>query len=179
MKRCEDPGHRRRHHVGQRPPSPPAARALGPVMAPAPADADHISRPGAVSGAVLRGARLSAGVSEADLAGAMGISESTVRAWECGSAPLASVPLPGLERLHGALADAGADPRLVADIEVAAWCDLVIAAIASGDDTSCLMADPLARNATFSELIAWSLAGVVPARYRPYAPPGPLIAGPA
>jgi hypothetical protein len=39
------------------------------------------------------------------------------------------------------------------------WWDLVIAAIAGGEDTSCLMADPLAREAAFSELPTWPGAG--------------------
>jgi transcriptional regulator with XRE-family HTH domain len=177
-KRCEDPNNRRRHHVSQRPSVPPAARLPDLTSMPRPA-ADHAARHGTVSGAVLRGARLSASLDEADLAGVLGIGESAVRGWERGSTPLASVRLPDLERLQAALNDVGAEPRLVADIEVAIWCDLVIAAIADGEDTSCLMADPMARKPAFSELLAWSVAGVIPARYRPYAAPGPLAAGPS
>ena len=126
---------------------------------------------------MLRGARLSAGASEAELAGAAGVTEGTIRGWECGSAPLASVLLPDIERLQDALVEAGADPHLVADIVTAAWCDLVILAIIDGEDTTCLMADPVTSEVAFSELLAWSLAGVIPTRYRPYAEPGPPLAG--
>jgi hypothetical protein len=179
MKRCEDPNRRRRHHVGQRPPSPLPARMSGAARVSVPSGADRVTRPGAISGAVLRGARLSAGVNEADLASVLGITVSDVREWEFGSAPLASIPLPDIERLQAALLDSGADPCLVSDIETGAWCDLVTMAIAGGDDTSCLMSDPLARKAAFSELIAWSVAGVIPARYRPYAASGPLLGEPS
>jgi hypothetical protein len=50
------------------------------------------------------------------------------------------LPFRDLERLKAALLEADAEPRLVADIEVAAWCDLVIAAITHNEDTSCLIA---------------------------------------
>lgn len=175
MKRCEDPAHRRRHHARHQFPAM-SARSQASVE-PTSALASQVGRPGAVSGAALRGARLSAGTGQAELASVLGVTESTIGSWERGSAPLASVPFPDLERLKAVLLEAGAGPRLVADIEVAAWCDLVIDAIAHGEDTSCLMADPLAREAAFSELLAWSLAGVIPARHRPYAAPGPLPAG--
>ncbi len=139
--------------------------------------ASHRSgRPGIVAGAVLRSARLSAGVSQASLAAAAGVGEETVRAWEAGSSPLASVPLPRIAALEASLNESGASPHLVADFGAAAWCDLVILAIADHEDTACLMADPVTKEVAFGELLAWCLAGDVPDRYRPYADPGPLLA---
>jgi hypothetical protein len=91
-----------------------------------------------------------------------------IREWEQGSSLLAAVPLPEVERLQTALRKAGAEPRLVADFAAAAWCDLVVAAMINDEDTTCLMADPLSRDAAFGELLLWSLAGHIPPRYQPY-----------
>ncbi|MGH3276862.1 MAG: helix-turn-helix domain-containing protein [Streptosporangiaceae bacterium] len=124
--------------------------------------------PGAVAGAVLRAARLSAGLTEARLAIAAGLPLKTIREWEEGSSPLAAVPLAEVERLEAALRKTGADPRVVADFTTAAWCDLVILAMINDEDTSCLMADPISRDVAFGELLLWSLAGHIPPRYQPY-----------
>jgi transcriptional regulator with XRE-family HTH domain len=134
--------------------------------------------PGAVAGAVLRAARLSAGPTEARLAIAAGLPLKTIREWEEGSSLLAAVPLPEVERLQAALRKAGADQRLVADFGAASWCDLVILAMINDEDTTCLMADPLSHEAAFGDLLLWSLGGHIPPRYRPYADPGPLVAEP-
>jgi transcriptional regulator with XRE-family HTH domain len=131
--------------------------------------------PGVVAGAVLRSARMSAGLSEAQLAASAGVSETAIHSWEDGSQPLADVAAPQMERLETALRAAGAEPRLVTDLAVAAWCDLVILAIASAEDPSCLLADPLAAEETFRELLAWSIADQPPARHQPYASPGRLL----
>ena len=128
-----------------------------------------------VAGAVLRSARRSARVSQARLAAACGVTENTIRAWENGSSPLASTPMPQVEAVIAALHDAGACRLLTADLIVAAWCDLVIAAVAASKDVTCLLADPIAAEDAFGELMAWCLEGRVPQRYRPYAATGPLI----
>lgn len=141
-----------------------------------PGETSHrVSPPGVVAGAVLRAARLSAGLSETLLAAAADVSEATIRSWEDGSQPMASVPAPQTERLEAALMAGGADPRLVTDLDAAAWCDLVILAIAGSEDAGCLLADPLAREDAFCELLAWAITGRPPARHRPYAAPGPLL----
>jgi transcriptional regulator with XRE-family HTH domain len=132
-----------------------------------------------VAGAVLRSARLSADLSQEDLAAITGVSAETIRAWEDGSSPLASVPLPHVEMLEASLRASGADPNLVMDLGVAAWCDLVILAIAHREDTTCLMADPIAVDPAFAELIAWCLTGHVPERHQPYVETGPLLTDPA
>lgn len=139
---------------------------------------DRGFRPGVVAGVVLRAARLSTGLTVARLAIAAGLPRKTIQEWEEGSSPLAAVPLPEVERLQAALRKAGAHPRLVADFSAASWCDLVILAMINDEDTTCLMADPLSREAAFGELLLWSLGGHIPPRYRPYADPGPLVAEP-
>jgi transcriptional regulator with XRE-family HTH domain len=128
---------------------------------------------------VLRCARLSAGISRAELAVTTGVSAQKVQSWEEGSSLLASVPLPRIAALATSLRRTDASARLVADLETAAWCDLVLLAIADHEDTACLMADPITRETAFGELLAWCLAGHVPERYQPYADQGPLLTSPA
>jgi transcriptional regulator with XRE-family HTH domain len=130
---------------------------------------------GPVAGAVLRSARRSARISQARLATASGMAEKTVQAWENGSSPLAAVPMPQIGALIDALLEAGACRPLTADLTVAAWCDLIIAAIAAGEDVACLLADPLTADGSFGELMTWCLEGRVPQRYLPYATSGPLV----
>ena len=134
--------------------------------------------PGVVAGAVLRAARLSAGMTEARLAMAANLPLNDVRGWEEGSSLLAAVPLSEIERLQAALREAGAEPRLVADFAAAAWCDLVVVAMINDEDTTCLMADPLSRDVAFGELLLWSLADHIPPRYQPYVKPGTLLRKP-
>jgi DNA-binding transcriptional regulator YiaG len=133
------------------------------------------ARYGSVAGAVLRSARRSAHISQARLAAACGAIEKTVRAWESGSSPLATVPMPQIAALIDALLDAGACRPLTADLTVASWCDLVITAIGAGEDTTCLLADPITADGAFGELMTWCLEGRVPQRYLPYAITGPLV----
>jgi transcriptional regulator with XRE-family HTH domain len=79
----------------------------------------HSSRPGIVAGAVLRSARLSADLSQDELTAITGVSEEAIGAWEDGSSPLASAPLPHVEMLEASLRASGADPNLVMDLGVA------------------------------------------------------------
>lgn len=131
--------------------------------------------PGVVAGTVLRVARCSAGLSATRLAAAAGVSESTVRSWEDGSSPLAYEPIHQIERIENELQAADADQQFIADIAVAAWCDVVLQNLADGDDTDCLLADPLAHEAIFGELLIWSIADQPPARYRDRAEPRRLL----
>jgi transcriptional regulator with XRE-family HTH domain len=135
----------------------------------------HSGRPGIVAGALLHSARLSAGLSQENLAAMTGVSRGTIRGWEEGSSSLASVPLPRVATLEASLGASGADPNLVADLGVAAWCDLVILAVAQHEDITCLTADPIAADPIFAELLAWCLTGHVPERHQPYAETGPLL----
>lgn len=130
---------------------------------------------GSVAGAVMRSARRSARASRARIAAASGVPENTIRAWETGSSPLASAPMPRVDAVIAALHDAGACRLLTADIVVAAWCDLVIATVVASEDATTLLADPLAAEKPFRELMTWCLDGRVPSRHRPYAVLGRLI----
>ena len=132
------------------------------------------SPPGIVAGTVLRAARLSAHLSQIQLAEAVGASETDVAEWEDGTSPLAEISYPVLRRIESALASV-AEPGIMADLPAAIWCDLAIAAMVSAEDASCLLADPTATESAFGELLAWSVSGRRPARYRPYAGPGPLL----
>ncbi len=179
IRHCEDPhNHRRvstrRHHKVPAAQARPASQAAGPAPGRAERGQD---RPSTVSAAVLRGARLSARADHIAVANEAHIGQDRLRDWEQSLEPLASVPFPVIEKLQTALTNLGAQAQLVTDLEVAIWCDLVIEAIVSGEDTSCLMADPTAGLTAFSELLAWSLGDIIPARYRPYAEPGNLSAG--
>ena len=131
--------------------------------------------PGIVAGAVLRAARLSARLSAVQLATEADTDEVTVRAWEDGSKSLAFAPYSQVEQLKTALLAAGSDPRLVADLDAAAWCDLVVGALANSSDVTCLLADSVACEDGFRELLAWSLTGSVPSRYGLYAVARPLV----
>ncbi len=142
-------------------------------------DAIEVSQPkprhGVVAGTVLHAARWSAVLSTTHLALAAGVIEAVVLSWEAGTSPLTSVPMPQIEQLEDALRAARAEHRLVADFAVAIWCDLVIQAITDGEDTDCLLADPLAGEDAFGELLAWCIADERPARYQPFTPPGRLL----
>ncbi len=124
---------------------------------------------GSVAGAVLRSARRSAHTSQATLAATCGVTGNMINAWENGSSPLTAVPMPQIEAVIAALHDAGACRLLTTDLTVAAWCDLIIAAVAASEDVTSLLADPTTTEETFSQLMAWCLEGRVPRRYRPYA----------
>jgi hypothetical protein len=136
---------------------------------------DGLSRTGIIAGTALRTARLSARITESALAGAWGASEPALRSLESGASSLATVPMPFVKRLEDVLLEAGARPELVADLEIAAWCDLVIEVIAAGEDATSLLADPLSGGHAFRELMAWSLGGGEPDRYRTFASPAPRL----
>jgi len=122
-----------------------------------------------IAGAVLLSARRSARASQTTLAAACGVTANTIRAWEDGSSPLTSVSMPQIKVLIAALHDAGACRLLTADLTVAAWCDLIIAAVANSEDVTSLLADPTTTDEAFGQLMAWCLKGHIPRRYRPYA----------
>lgn len=132
------------------------------------------SSSGVVAGTVLRAARLSARLTPAELGKAAGADETTIAAWEDGVQSVAEVPYPVFQQLERALTAASAEPRLISDLATAVWCDLVITAVATAQEVSCLMADPAAGEEAFAELLNWSATGQRPTRYRPYIGPGPL-----
>jgi DNA-binding XRE family transcriptional regulator len=127
-----------------------------------------------VAGTVLRAARLSAGLNQAQLAEAVGMAETTILNWENGAESLACVPMPVLEHVKEAMRGAGAHDQLLEDLDPAMWCDVVLATIAGSEDASCLLADPLTRVPAFAELLGWVFNGKIPARYRRFAPAAPF-----
>ena len=76
--------------------------------------------------------------------------------------------MPQIEAVITALHNAGACRLLTGDLTVAAWCDLIIAAVADSEDVTSLLADPITTEKAFNKLMAWCLKGRVPRRYRPY-----------
>jgi hypothetical protein len=117
----------------------------------------------------LRAARLSAGLNRAQLADQASLEETSIECWEQGSRPLAKVPAHQLGLLKAALRSAGAQARLVANLDPAMWGDVVLAALANGEDVTCLPADPLATEPGFADFLGWACAGKIPARYRRFA----------
>ncbi|HUZ55612.1 MAG TPA: hypothetical protein VMU94_24165 [Streptosporangiaceae bacterium] len=103
-------------------------------------------------------------LSASELAAAVSLTDTLIHSWEIGAEPLASVPVPQIDRLKSALRTAGAEARLVDDLDPAAWCDLVLEAMLAREDASCLLADPLASDPAFSELLTWAITGNPPAR---------------
>jgi len=138
--------------------------------------ADTCVPKGIVAGTVLRAARLSAGVTETVLACEAGLPEELIRAWEDGSLAFASASETEAKQLKDALYGACAQDQLVADLDAAAWCDVLIAAISDQEDLSYILNDPIAGEKAFRELLAWAVGGQVPARYRRYFEPWPLLA---
>ena len=146
------------------------------VPAAGEAEATRLASPPAiVAGTVLRAIRLSAHLTQAQLAEAIGTDEASIAGWEDGTDPLTAVAYPVLQQLEAELTAAQADPDLVRDLIIAIWCDLVIAALAAAEDISCLMADPTAAEAAFGELLAWAVSRKRPDRYCAYAALGPLV----
>jgi hypothetical protein len=76
--------------------------------------------------------------------------------------------VPQIEVLTGTLDAVGACPRLIRDLMPAIWCDVLIATVAADEEHTCLLADPLATDPAFPELLAWHMGGRVPQRYQPY-----------
>jgi hypothetical protein len=80
-----------------------------------------------------------------------------------------------MEALIAALHNADACRLLTADLIVAAWCDLIIAAVGNSEDITSLLADPITAGETFGQLMAWCLEGHIPPRYRRYADSGAIV----
>jgi hypothetical protein len=131
-----------------------------------PGEADHYRPPpGVLAGTVLRAARLSARATADSVADAIDLTVDTYLSLEAGILGLAGVPIQMLEDLKLVLSKAGAKPELVADLDIAAWGDLVLTAIADGENVACLLADPLTHDGRFAELLTWALTGRQPTRY--------------
>jgi len=139
--------------------------------ATAPAMGRRASPPGAVAGAVLRAARLSANLAVRGLAAASQMSHRRICWWERGDPQLGVESPATLTGLASALLAVQADPLIVADLGTAIWCDLVISGLTEGRPSH--LDEPA--DALVLELLAWAASGMTPARYIPYAEPGPLL----
>src|ERR1039457_4572107 len=138
-----------------------------------------VSPPGVIGGAVLRACRRSAGLSKRPVARMLGVSLSSVRAWEEGACPLFCVRYDQLCQLADALSRVGAQigPD-VRELLLASQCDLLITGILHGfeDYGEVPPVDENEDSATAARgLLRWALTGVVPQRYRRYAVAGPLL----
>jgi hypothetical protein len=133
---------------------------------------------GAVAGAVLRAARVSARLSTQRFAALLLVAPAAAKGWEQGVQPLATVPGDCMDRIVAVLRDASADEAIVADLHVAAWCDMTIDCVTREPDshlTAAILTDELAWADNFRELLAWALTGTTPASYSRYSTDGPLI----
>jgi hypothetical protein len=119
-----------------------------------------------VAGAVLRAARNSAGISRATLAAMIGITGDAISVWERRPGQLASAPPSDVRRLQAALSGAGASRQMIADIEIAACCDLVVQAISRGESNTSSTGDTVPLATAFAELLIWAVIGRTPTRYR-------------
>jgi transcriptional regulator with XRE-family HTH domain len=137
------------------------------------------SPPGVIGGAVVQAARKSARISRRKLARMLAVSPDTLRRWEDGTCPLFCVPYDGLFRLAAALDQAGAETRCdVAQLALASQCDMLVTGMLHGTEDYAEV-PPIDEDSTEGEaarnLLRWALAGVLPERYRPFAPARPLL----
>jgi transcriptional regulator with XRE-family HTH domain len=138
------------------------------------------SAPGVIGGAIVRAARKSARMSRRNLARMLSVSPDTVRSWEDGTCPLFCVPYADLCRLAAAFDQAGAKVRCdVAELVLASQCDLLVTGMLHGFEDYAEVPpvdEDNAEGEAARDLLRWALVGVVPERYRRFAPVGPLLA---
>jgi len=154
------------------------------LPSPAGAQADEtvlpLSAPGVIGGAIIKATRRSARMSRRKLAKMLTRSPDTVRSWEDGTCPLFCVPYADLSRLAAAFDQAGAKVRCdVEELVLASQCDLLVTGILQGFEDYAEVppvdVDSAEGEAT-RDLLRWALTGVLPERYRPFAPARPLLA---
>jgi transcriptional regulator with XRE-family HTH domain len=139
-----------------------------------------VTAPGVIGGAIIHAARKSARMSRGKLARLLAVSPDTVRSWEDGTCPLFWTPYSDLRRLAAAFEQAGAKVRCdVADLVLASQCDLLLTGMLQGFEDYAEV-PPIDEDSTEGEaardLLRWALAGVLPERYRLFAPARPLLA---
>jgi transcriptional regulator with XRE-family HTH domain len=130
-----------------------------------------------VSGAVLRAIRDDLGLTQPDMAEALGVSEIVVRSWESGRRPVFNMKVVDLHRHRRTLTNMGADHRKLALIDQAIEVDLILNRISSDDLLP--QQHPLATmvpNRTLTELMAWPLTGRPPRQLGNDRPRPPLLA---
>ena len=88
---------------------------------------------GLITGALFKVARESAGLTQQDLADALGADKTTVQGWETGRRPLTSARAGNVVALRTELLDLGADPALVDSLDTAAQADHILDRLLDGD----------------------------------------------
>lgn len=156
------------------------ARLPSPVEVQVGESSLPVSAPGVIGGAIVRAALKSARMSRQKLARMLAVCPGVVRSWEDGTCPLFCVLYRDLCRLAAAFDQAGAKvPCDVADLLLASQCDLLLTGMLQGFEDYGEV-PPIdqsgAEGQAARELLRWALAGVLPERYRPFAPPRPLLA---
>lgn len=121
---------------------------------------------GAVSGFLLKLIRESAGLTQVQLAGQLGVDVASVQGWESGRRPLAALRTADLMRLRYQLLRCGAQPTLLATLEDAIQADLIIAdTVQAGDQLIEADRHPLGatvHQCKLTNLITWPFTGIVP-----------------
>ena len=137
---------------------------------------------GLITGALFKVARESTGLTQQDLAEALGADKTTVQGWETGRRPLTSARAGNVVALRTELLDLGADPALVDSLDTAVQADHILDRLLDGDPADAR--HPLAVRVLpqpLSELLAWPLKDTPPrvvlAAPRP-ARRGPVAGGP-
>lgn len=114
---------------------------------------------GVIAGAILRHARLSAGLTQEDMAEAVGADPGTVKGWETGRRPLSAVKAGRLAGVRRALARAGASRPALGLLGAAVDADAFTSSVIAGD-ASDLAAEVITR--PWTRLVAWAVAGAAP-----------------
>ena len=108
------------------------------------------------------------------------ISPGAVRGWEDGTDPLFSVSYDQLRHLASALDEADAKVgHEIGDLVLASQCDLLMTGmLREFEDYAEVPPVDLdgAESEAARDLLRWALGGIVPERYRPWAPSGRLLA---
>lgn len=131
-----------------------------------PTPPDRRPRRAVISGHLIQLARASAGVSQERLADLLGVSRTTMQAWETGRRPVSSMAHGDVVELHQRLLHLGAVPDLIDLFGPAAEADAILAAVIDLPATSIdLDRHPLGWTVlrqTVAELIMWATSGQTP-----------------
>jgi DNA-binding XRE family transcriptional regulator len=116
---------------------------------------------GRVAGALLAAIRMSMPATQEAMAERLGVSLTTVQAWERGRKPLVNMPHVRLRAVRHSLQAAGASPALLAVWDQALDADVILAGLDSTDPARHPLALPVPDQAV-TELLAWPLSGRPP-----------------